>query len=57
MNKSFIRIVKLLFWIVGGITVIPMSLYVLFGSINTEDVIISPIIIHTVAIVWFLSMN
>ena len=40
----------------GGITVVPMSLYILFGSVNTEDVIISPIIIHTVAIVWFLSI-
>ncbi|MBU4141357.1 hypothetical protein KKE99_00595 [Patescibacteria group bacterium] len=56
MNKPFIRIIKLLFWIIGGITVVPMSLYILFGSVSAEGVMISPIIIHTVAIVWFLSI-
>lgn len=56
MNKPFTRIIKLLFWIIGGITVVPTSLYILFGSVSAEGVIISPIIIHTLAIVWFLSI-
>jgi len=56
MKKSFTRIITLSFWIMGGITVVPLSLYILFSSVSAEDIIISPIIIHIVAIVWFLSI-